>query len=633
MMVNGERVRAWQERLSRGLERGRGSLRRSWGLLAGMTLSAAALAGDFQPLPLGLLCAAPPTGQSVLLALGGALGYGIFWGREGLQGAAWMAGGLAASLIGNTGRSRHLLRSALAALTVAGTGVLFQLRWGDQTSVGMFLLRVAAAAGSAAVFSLWREQREGWSRRAVQTMGVLALAQISPLRYLDLGYAAAGILGAAGSFPSAVLGGLALDLSGIAPVPMTGAICLGCCLRQVPGGGNWWGCLSPGLGYVIFSVLSGEWDIRPLPPLLLGGALAGMYPEQVRRLEVRPRAGEAAVAQVRLERMALALGQMEQALAGVREPEADCAALLERAGAEACDTCPERKGCKARAAARQLPVSILTQPGLGEEDLPRGCRKSTRLLTALRRSQEQLRRIRGDRSRVQLCRTAVREQYQFLARYLRGISDDLAARRDAAPVRFSPEVGCSSRSAGEVSGDRCSWFAGTGSSYFVLLCDGMGTGEAAARESEAAETLLQQMLQAGIPAESALRSFNSLAILRQLGGCSTVDLLQLQLDSGRGTLYKWGAASSCLVAGGQLRRLGEQTPPPGISQQAREQIQRLSLARGELLILHSDGVGEGSLLQLPGKDRTVGEIAAWILEQSPEQTDDATVAVVRLQRV
>ena len=631
MMVNGERVRVWRQTLRDLAVRGKPQLRLAGSVLAGAVLSAGALAGNFQPFALGLLCAAPPGWHSVALALGGGIGYGAFWGKPGLQGTAWMACGLAASLAAErqSCRSRELLRPALAALAAAGTGVLFQRCFGDETPVGMFLLRVAVAAGSAAVFSVWRQRREGWSRWAVQTVGVLCLAQIHPVRYLGLGYAAAGILGAAGNFPSAVLSGLALDLGGGAAVCMTGAMCLGCCIRRIPGSCAWWGCLSSGMGYLLMAALGGGWEIRPLPPLLLGGAVAGMFPEAFRGLEVRLHAGEAAVAQVRLERMALALRQMEQSLGAVGEPEVDTRALLQRAKSDACDTCPERKGCKARLTA--LPEPLLDQPGLGEEDLPRGCRKPARLLASLRRSQEQLRRIRGDRSRLRTYRRATREQYGFLADYLQGVSDDLATRREVRPIRFEPEVAVRSRSVGADCGDRCTGFAGPGNDYYVLLCDGMGTGAEAARESRAAGELLQQMLCAGLPARYALRSLNSLAILRQLGGCSTVDLLQLQLDTGRGVLYKWGAAPSCLLRDGQLQRLGEQTPPPGVSQDCRESALRVNLSRGEILILHSDGAAEAGLLRLPREMPDPEALADWVLRQGTDGSDDATVAAVRLK--
>ena len=65
----------------------------------------------------------------------------------------------------------------------------------------------------------------------------------------------------------------------------------------------------------------------------------------------------------------------------------------------------------------------------------------------------------------------------------------------------------------------------------------------------------------------------------------------------------------------------------------RETVERLSLRRGEMLVLVSDGAGgeESLRASLEGTDDPPGELAARILEASQtEETDDATVAVVRL---
>jgi stage II sporulation protein E len=141
------------------------------------------------------------------------------------------------------------------------------------------------------------------------------------------------------------------------------------------------------------------------------------------------------------------------------------------------------------------------------------------------------------------------------------------------------------------------------------------------------------MLQAGFPAEYALRSLNSLAVLRELGGCTTVDLVRLHLDTGRGTLYKWGAASSYLLKNGQLRKIGTASPPPGLNVQARETVDRLSLSGGEVLILLSDGAGEDVLLRTEwtAPVPSPGGLAAGLVERGAEEGDDATVAVVQLR--
>ena len=598
----------------------------------GCLLAAAAVEGRFQPLALGLLCAGTGGWNAVAAALGAALGYLWFWGRGAAQAMFWLGAGLAVSLtLGDAGISRRqkLMLPACAAVIVAGGGVLWLVRWGDETPIPAYLTRVALALCATAIFRAFLERRGSWADWLAQSLLVLALSQIAVLG-VNLGFAAAGYFAAQGALASAALAGLGLDLAHPRGVGMTGAMCLSFCLRLIPSRPRWLDALAPALAYIPVMALSGRFDLSPVPGLLLGGALRLALPG-LGRLEPRKRRGEHAVAQLRLEQMALALRHMEQSLLLTAPVSPDRGAVLDRASRAACDFCPERRGCRGRL--EELPEGLLEQPGLGEEDLPRGCRKPARLLGELRRGQEQLRRMKGDRKRLESYQCAARDQYAFLADFLQNLAEELGSRREVWTHRFTPEVAMSTRSHREENGDRCLWFAGTGSDYYILLCDGMGTGAGAARESREAAELLKRMLQAGFPAEYALRSLNSLAVLRELGGCTTVDLVRLHLDTGRGTLYKWGAASSYLLKNGQLRKIGTASPPPGLNVQARETVDRLSLSGGEVLILLSDGAGEDVLLRTEwtAPVPSPGGLAAALVERGAEEGDDATVAVVQLR--
>lgn len=53
------------------------------------------------------------------------------------------------------------------------------------------------------------------------------------------------------------------------------------------------------------------------------------------------------------------------------------------------------------------------------------------------------------------------------------------------------------------SGTGARIFPGRALRYYVLLCDGMGTGPGAAQESESALRILTGLLQAGMPAGEA----------------------------------------------------------------------------------------------------------------------------------
>ena len=68
-------------------------------------------------------------------------------------------------------------------------------------------------------------------------------------------------------------------------------------------------------------------------------------------------------------------------------------------------------------------------------------------------------------------------------------------------MEFRVEAAARSRGKEKANGDQCLAFAGPGCSYFLLLCDGMGTGLGAAQEGQSAAGLLQQMLLSGFPPE------------------------------------------------------------------------------------------------------------------------------------
>ena len=597
----------------------------------GFALSAASLMQRCQPFAVGLLCAV--TGlRAVLLALGAGAGYLLFWGEAGHQGLLWLALALPVALILGKRQIIHesaLLMSSIAALIVSASGLFFQIFFHDTTPVMAYLLRIFTGAVSARLFYLVRRRQDQAADWLAAGIAVLALAQISVFPGFSLGFVAAGLLAAGGPLPAAALAGLALDLSQVTRTPMTGVLSLAYFCRMLPYGRKWVSCAAPAVMYILITNLGGFTDFRPVLGLVLGGFGAVFLPPQP---ELRHRRGETAAAQVRLELMAGVLSQTQQLLLEAPEIPVDEEAVLSRAQARACGGCPCRKSCRERAGA--LPRQLLHKPLMDTTSLPLSCKKPGRLIMELRRAQEQLRAIQADRERQAEYRSALVQQYQFLSLFLQQLSDQLPRRGDKLRQNFEPEIAVESFSRENSNGDRCVWFVGTQCRYYVLLCDGMGTGIGAAQEGQDAASLLRQMLSAGFPAEHALRSVNSLLALRGRAAAVTIDLVELRLDCGRAAVYKWGAAPSLLLFEGLAEKIGTAGPPPGLSVTGgRETVERLSLRRGEVLVLLSDGVDGEAVRQrivLQGQ-RPPEELAAEILEQGTQDTqDDATVAVIRL---
>ena len=600
-------------------------------LLAGFTLSAASLGNYPQPLALGLVCAATDWG-ALMMALGGSIGYLVFWGSNGWQGVAWMGGGLLIALLlgrRHISRTFPLLTAAAACLLTAVSGLIFQIKFSDTTPVSIYLLRTGLAAGTTALFLRLNARRDPITQWLASGVFILGLAQIAPLSFLDLGIVAAAALSAAGPFPAAALAGLALDLAQISAVPMTAVMCLIYFIRLIPRLHPYLIYASPGMVYLLVTGLCRSLDFLPLPAMVLGGIAGSFLPGQK---NIARRRGETGVAQVRLELVSGVFSQAQQLLLEAESAPIDEGALLSQGVERACGSCPCRKSCHSREEARHTPSTLLHRPLLDGNDLPFSCRKDGRMLQELHRAQERLRTLRADHQRQGEYRSALIQQYQFLSEYLQDLSDELGRRTPATLPRYKPEIALrTNRREGE-NGDRCLFFAGTGCRYYILLCDGMGSGQGAAAEGKAAATLLKKLLLAGFPGEYALRSLNSLCALRGLAGAATVDLAELQLDTGKGLLYKWGAAPSYLMSYAGTEKIGTAGPPPGLSVgESRETVERLSLRRGETLILLSDGVSGEDALRRAGSEESLEALAEKLLQTGcRDRVDDATVAVVRL---
>ena len=311
MTMLGSYLHRWQRTARRILNDPdlKGPLRACGYFLAGFCLSAASLGSSLQPFCLGLLCAGLPGWLPGIYAIGGALGYWVFWGMKGLQGVMWLAGALPVCVL--VARQRRLERIELllpsfAALIVAACGVIFQSWRGENTAIAIYLLRVGLAFGSVWIVQILRLKRDAAAQWIAAGICVLALAQIAPVTFLNLGILVAAAAVANMPFPAVAMVGLALDLSRITPVPMTAVLCLSALVRLLPKLPKGVLAILPGAVYLLTMSLCGQMDLLPLPALVLGGAAGAMLPgRQVRP----PRRGETGAAQVRLEMVAGVMSQ------------------------------------------------------------------------------------------------------------------------------------------------------------------------------------------------------------------------------------------------------------------------------------------------------------------------------------
>lgn len=221
--------------------------------------------------------------------------------------------------------------------------------------------------------------------------------------------------------------------------------------------------------------------------------------------------------------------------------------------------------------------------------------------------------------------------------------EDCLRWRQAEPLMAVAGVSARKKEGQTVSGDAGAWFKTEEGGLFVLLCDGMGSGPEAHRESTLAIRLLEKFLRAGMEPEEALNTLNSALALRceEEGGFTTIDLFRLDLYTGEAGFYKLGAAPTYVRRRGTVSRVTGAALPAGLNGgSGGPDVSKMRLEAGDSVVLISDGVASAkedgwvkeALAQYGGEDPK--SLAAQLIEGSAAHegtTDDRTAVVLTVK--
>ncbi len=215
---------------------------------------------------------------------------------------------------------------------------------------------------------------------------------------------------------------------------------------------------------------------------------------------------------------------------------------------------------------------------------------------------------------------------------------------EAEPLAVSVGVAAMKKEGEPVSGDRGTYFKTEQGVLCVLLSDGMGSGEKAARESISAVRILERFLRAGVEPGTAMKILNSVMLLKNGDhwGYATVDLMCIDLFTGQTGFYKYGAAPSYIRTGKTVRRVRGVSMAAGVLAGEGEppDVVRMRLKPGGVALIASDGVvtreDDGwvreMLAEFDGSDTR--EFARSVIRKAGAlygYTDDMTVLVVRVE--
>lgn len=391
----------------------------------------------------------------------------------------------------------------------------------------------------------------------------------------------------------------------------------------------------------------------PVFLLIPGKALGG---KRLQRPEPARQSAAVEGLKARLTRTAAALRDLYDTLGrNIQSTEENPAVIFDRAAEKVCRDCAlcglcwKKEYVSTFNALNDATAYLLERGRTLAKDYPgyftSRCIHLTEFLTAINGETSAFLLRQQYRKQLEDARRSARGQYAQLGELLSstaaGLGDAVTVSAGAA---LSYRIGAALRPKdGEaVCGDSLSSFETDGGTLCLLLSDGCGSGEGARRESALTNRLLRQFLEAGVQPEAALKTLNAALALRseETGSFATMDLLTLDLRSGDGALYKFGAAPTYIKKGGKVRRITGHALPVGLRDApASPDVTKFRLETGSFTVMVSDGVADAlgdEWLQdlLAGWDGTDPQLlAALVMREAVKRgrlADDCGVQVLYL---
>lgn len=141
-----------------------------------------------------------------------------------------------------------------------------------------------------------------------------------------------------------------------------------------------------------------------------------------------------------------------------------------------------------------------------------------------------------------------------------------------------------------ISGDSFS-YGSTEDKYYMILSDGMGSGEKAFNESKSTVDILSKLTEANFQEKQLLKTMNSLLMLKfDDETYTTIDLSILDIDEHEIRFYKAGAAPSYMIKDDKVIIVDANSLPVGILDDADFQFNRSKISSGNIIVMVTDGI-------------------------------------------
>ena len=190
-------------------------------------------------------------------------------------------------------------------------------------------------------------------------------------------------------------------------------------------------------------------------------------------------------------------------------------------------------------------------------------------------------------------------------------------------------------------GDSCSHFFDGIGNFYVIISDGMGKGNLASISGNLVVKIVGNMLKSGIDIDTALFVANFVLMEKSDDeSLATLDLLKINLFTGKSVFVKLGSASSFIKSENNITKVVSNSPPIGILPEIKINKTYFSLNENDQVLMVSDGVtdtGEKWVEDLFLNEINYVSISDKVMKKTQEnrenyKDDDITIISIKIIR-
>ncbi len=198
---------------------------------------------------------------------------------------------------------------------------------------------------------------------------------------------------------------------------------------------------------------------------------------------------------------------------------------------------------------------------------------------------------------------------------------------------------CKTKKGEKFCGDNALGFSSGKNKYCLVLTDGMGSGKNACIHSTLAIDTIRKLTAGGLNVLQSMNIFRSIHRLSNDAVFTTVDICEIDQQTGMLSFYKAGAFDSYCVSGDQLSVIKGGGMPMGLCERDKIRHCTLQIEDGDFIIMSTDGLSslndriESAILESKNEDpKRFAEQILRKLSAISSPSDDVTVMVCKFNK-